>query len=186
MSFHIRDPLSNISFLIDTGAQFSILPAKSKDKQYASPLTLSTSINSTSIKIYKSTRLAVSLGLRRKFNWCFILADIENAIIGSDFLSHFDLSVLPLYRQIIDNSTNLTVQGGKLCASKCISVCLDKYTSITGSPFVKQEVSHGVTHCITTTGSPVFCRPRQLDSARLKQRCRRFLASEDERLAVCL
>ncbi|KAK3884609.1 hypothetical protein Pcinc_011128 [Petrolisthes cinctipes] len=85
----------------------------------------------------------------------------------------------PRCHQIVDNSTNLTMQGGELCASMYISVCIsdcgasykaliDKYPSITASPFVKQEVSHNVTHRISTSGSPVFCRPRRLDSARLK------------------
>ncbi|KAK3885195.1 hypothetical protein Pcinc_010539 [Petrolisthes cinctipes] len=99
-----------MSFLIDTGAQFSILPAKSIDRKHVSALTLKAA-NATTIKTYGSTRLSVSLGLRRKFNWSFILADVENSIIGCDFFSHFDLSVRPRCRQIVDNSTNLTMQG---------------------------------------------------------------------------
>ncbi|KAK3894997.1 hypothetical protein Pcinc_001290 [Petrolisthes cinctipes] len=147
VSFYIKDPPPRTSFLIDTGAQFSILPAKSIDRKHVSAITLKAA-NVTTFKTYGSTRLAVSLGLRRKFNWSCILADVENAIIGCDFLSHFDLSVRPHWRQIVDNSTNLAMQGG--------------------SPLIKQEVSHHVTHCITTSGSPVFCRPQRLDSARLK------------------
>ncbi|KAK3888601.1 hypothetical protein Pcinc_007327 [Petrolisthes cinctipes] len=79
-------------------------------RKHVSALTLKAA-NATTIKTYGSTRLSVSLGLRRKFNWSFILADVENSIIGCDFLSHFDLSVRPRCRQIVDNSTNLTMQG---------------------------------------------------------------------------
>ncbi|KAK3894470.1 hypothetical protein Pcinc_001727 [Petrolisthes cinctipes] len=61
-------------------------------------------------------------------------------------------------------------------ANKCVlpycgasyKTFIDKYPSITGSPFIKQEVFHNVTYRITTSGSPVFCRPRRLDFARLK------------------
>ncbi|KAK3888641.1 hypothetical protein Pcinc_007366 [Petrolisthes cinctipes] len=106
---YIKDPLSRTSFVIDTGA-------KSIDRKHLSALTLKAA-NATTIKTYGSTRLAVSLGLRRKFNWSFILADVENAIIGCDFLSHFDLSVRLRCCQIVDNSTNLAMQGVEVLSS---------------------------------------------------------------------
>lgn len=118
------------------------------------------------------------VGLRR-FVWTFILADVDHAIIGCDFLSHFDLSVRPSCRKIVDNSTRLAAIGEESCSSVGISVCLpdcqaqykallDKFPNVTSSPFVKQEVCHEVTHRIITNGGPVFCRLRRLDVARMK------------------
>ncbi|KAK3894113.1 hypothetical protein Pcinc_002131 [Petrolisthes cinctipes] len=101
------DAVSSTEFLSN---QDCPLARSNSARKHVSALTLKAA-NATTIKTHGSTTLSVSLGLRRKFNWSYILADVENSIIGCDFLSHFDLSVRPRCRQIVDNSTNLTMQG---------------------------------------------------------------------------
>ena len=81
-------------FLIDTGACLSILPVSSypnmrnnlsTNKLYAA--------NGTVIQTYGQKTLDISLNLRRKFRWTFIIADVQQAIIGCDFLSKYKLVV---------------------------------------------------------------------------------------------
>ncbi|XP_070133562.1 uncharacterized protein [Drosophila bipectinata] len=50
---------------------------------------------------------ALSLGLRRNFVWTFVIADVNCAIIGFDFLQHFDSIVDMKRRKLIDRATLL-------------------------------------------------------------------------------
>ena len=49
--------------------------------------------NGTKIKTYGSKSITLNLGLRRKIRWIFIIADMQQPIIGSDLLEKFDLLV---------------------------------------------------------------------------------------------
>jgi hypothetical protein len=56
----------------------------------------------------------LDLRLRREISWHFVVADITGPIIGSDFLSFYNLLVDIRHRRLIDNITNLTVLGASL------------------------------------------------------------------------
>lgn len=45
--------------------------------------------NITSIVTYGKRSLTVNLGLRRTFQWVLIAADVQNPILGADFLSYY-------------------------------------------------------------------------------------------------
>lgn len=176
--FYIRDPNSGLSFLIDTGAQCSIISAQHYHEPAESPLTLQ-AVNKSTIRTFGTKTMTLSLGLRRSFTWPFILAELDVSIIGSDFLSHFDISVHPRRSEIIDNTTQLRVRGSGSCSSSLVSVALTthdvRYRNILQNhpelmtPSVTEfDSKHGVFHRIQTRGKPVYCRPRKLDASRLK------------------
>ena len=78
--FHIRD---NMSFLIGTGSEVSVIPPAPTDRgRSPDPLPL-TAINNT------QHSLTLNLGLRRSLPWIFIIADVQKPILGADFLSHY-------------------------------------------------------------------------------------------------
>ncbi|GFS36853.1 gag-pol polyprotein [Nephila pilipes] len=108
---HIFDRKTNIKFLIDSGSDVSCLPiSKTNRKLVPEPIQL-TAANNTKIYTYGSKLLDVDLGLRRSFKWKFILASVPFAIIGADFLKHFDL-IIDLKRQrLIDTITKLNRYG---------------------------------------------------------------------------
>ena len=108
--FFIIDRDSGIHFLIDTGAQVSIIPPSAKEQSSTSTLTLQ-AVNNTSIHTYGSHSLTLNLGLRRTFQWVFVVADVTNAILGADFLQHYSLTVDMGHRCLIDTVTSLHVQG---------------------------------------------------------------------------
>lgn len=108
----IRDPLSRLTFLIDTGADISVLPPTPSErlKQGTSVFQLFAA-NGTSIPTYGTRLVKVALGLRREFSWLFTIANVTQPIIGADFLAHFNLLVDLRGRKIIDQLTTLNSIG---------------------------------------------------------------------------
>ena len=103
----IADKKSKISFLIDTGAEVSVLPASKGDRLHESATTL-TAANRSTIKTFGTRVLDVDLGLHREFKHPFIIADVSTAIIGADFLASFHLLVDLRHRRLVDDNTGLT------------------------------------------------------------------------------
>ena len=49
--------------------------------------------NGSTISVYGDVLLNLNLNLRRDFVWKFLIADVNQAIIGADFLAHYDILV---------------------------------------------------------------------------------------------
>lgn len=89
----LYDETSNMRFLIDTGADISVLPSTAADRKNNSSVFNLIAANGTPIYTYGKKCINLSLGLRRNFPWLFTIADVSRPIIGSDFLSHYNLLV---------------------------------------------------------------------------------------------
>ena len=74
------------SFLVDTGADVSVLP--SKFQKHAAPFNVELkAANGTSIKTYGCLTADVNIQrLRRDFRWKFVVADVTSPILGANFL----------------------------------------------------------------------------------------------------
>ncbi|GFX53010.1 peptidase A2 domain-containing protein [Trichonephila clavipes] len=86
----IRDRISNVSFLVDTGSDVSLLPALEYHKRHPPQLTLFAA-NSSTINVYGQKTLSLDLNVRREFIWTFLLASVKTPILGADFLHYFEL-----------------------------------------------------------------------------------------------
>ncbi|KOX67629.1 hypothetical protein WN51_09040 [Melipona quadrifasciata] len=87
----------------------------------------------------------LDLQLDREFVWRFVIADVEGPIIGIDFLSHYNLLVVPRNRRLLDAVTHMPAVFGK------------------------ETPKHQVEHRIETTpGPPVCCITRRLAPDRYK------------------
>lgn len=84
----VKDLPTNTQYLIDTGSDVSVFPYSPKDKNTPNGYKVYAA-NGTAINTYGRTTKKLDLGLRREFNWAFIMADVSRPIIGADFLSHF-------------------------------------------------------------------------------------------------
>ena len=109
--FYVTDKNSGIQYLVDTGAEVSvIIPSRTERPRQPDPLKLQ-AVNNTSIKTYGKRSLTLDLGLRRTFRWVFVVADIKRSIVGADFLRHFGLLVDMRHHRLSDVVTHLHIQG---------------------------------------------------------------------------
>ncbi|XP_064480559.1 uncharacterized protein LOC135394048 [Ornithodoros turicata] len=179
--FFIACKSHGFRFLVDTGAQVSVLPASAADKRRPVMHHLS-AVNGTSIPVYAERSLALDVGLRRQFRWIFLVAAVTHPILGVDFLNHYRLAVDTFHRRLVDSTTNLSVAGisttrisprhGLLGLKPANPSCdygalLAEFPSLTQPPDWTRPVQHDVVHRITTTGHPTHAKPRRLAPEKL-------------------
>lgn len=102
----IADTTTNHNFLIDTGADVSVIPRMKAAHIRPTTMTLF-AVNNTPIKVFGEAVLKLDLGLRREFVWRFLIADVSSSIIGADFIRNFDLLIDLKRNRLIDNTTKL-------------------------------------------------------------------------------
>lgn len=107
---HVRDIITNVNFLIDTGSDLSLIPIGDKTNKTPSGISLFAA-NESRIDTFGERYLTLNLGLRRSINWNFCVADVPCAIIGADLLRHYGLMVDLSRDRLIDSSTNIFVVG---------------------------------------------------------------------------
>ncbi|XP_011864142.1 PREDICTED: uncharacterized protein LOC105560024 [Vollenhovia emeryi] len=173
---HVYDRTTGRKFLVDTGADVSIIPVSSTNRKSPTDLKLY-SANNTAIKTYGEMRLTLNLGLRRPVTWNFCVADIPFAILGADILSHYRLSVNLHDQVLIDQVTSLKAKG-KVTLAPALKVSVINYSSdfahifaefptVTGVAQDLSFVPRAVNHQIFTTGPPVTERSRRLPPEKL-------------------
>lgn len=109
--FRVMDKLSGFRLLVDTGAEVSIIPATATDRRIRLRTQSLQAVNTTSIATYGQKSVTLDLGLRRRFQWLFWIADVPYAILGADFLHHFQLAVDMAHNRLLDITTKLSVSG---------------------------------------------------------------------------
>lgn len=92
-SMFVHDKGNDIHFLIDTGAEKSIIPAHGKDNLSKDTHQQLLAANGTSINCYGEQVFTLTFSPRHKYNWKFIIADVEEPILGADFLKAHNLLV---------------------------------------------------------------------------------------------
>jgi cleavage and polyadenylation specificity factor subunit 1 len=173
----VKDKNTEMHFLIDSGADVSLLPATKYDK-ITNDFKLYAA-NGTEIPNYGIKILTLDLGLRRAFQWPFIIAKIDKGIIGADFLNKFQLVIDINKRKLIDGITNLSIQGTISSIMEQTSITtlnksspyydlLSSYSDITTPNLTVKNVKHDIKHHIITEGPPVYTKARQLDFKRLQ------------------
>ena len=177
----VYDRNTQVKFLVDTGSDVCVFP-RTKVKTNLTKRNYSLSaVNGTPIATYGIITLPLNLGLRRTFHWSFVVADVDTAIIGTDFLAHYGLSVDVRHKQLLDSGTTLSSNGFAAQTSTSPSVqaiagksafhdlLRDEFPELTKPACVPRDIKHSTEHHIKTTeGPPSFARPRRLDTERLE------------------
>lgn len=171
----VTDKNSCTRFLIDTGADVSVLATKRQNGKSDYVLYAA---NGSKIQTFGEKTIKINLGLRREFQWKFILADVQRSIIGADFLSANKLMVDLHGRKLIDKVTQLS---RTTCLSQSTEpsirsidinneyhAILQKFPDITKKENFKKDPKHNVQHHIYTTGPPVYERARPLNPKKYK------------------
>ncbi|BHF84038.1 hypothetical protein SprV_0902718800 [Sparganum proliferum] len=168
---------SGLRFLVDTGAEISVIPPPRRHHFKPSKFS-SQAANSTTINTYGHRSLTLHIGLRRRFQWVFVQADVKSPIIGADFLTHFGLAVDLKHRKLIDTTTtNFTI--GIAASEPSVSIqlavpsspfadILKDYSSLTKPRQFTEEVQHTVKYHIITTDQPVYAHPCRLHSEKFR------------------
>ncbi|BHF67008.1 hypothetical protein SprV_0301003100 [Sparganum proliferum] len=175
--FYISDKSSGLRFLVDTGAEISVIPPPRRHHLKPSQFSLQAA-NCTTINTYGQRSLTLDIGLRRRFQWVFVQADVKSPIIGADFLTHFGLAVDLKHRKLSDTTTTLFTVGIAVSEpsvsiqltvpSSPFADTLKDYPSLTKPCQFTEEVQHTVKHHIITTGQPVYAHPRRLHPEKLR------------------
>ena len=178
----ITDRETRIPFLIDTGADISVVP--NTRRRHCTPTAYKLyAANGSTINTYGNKAIIVSLGLRRQFPWKFLMADVSKAIIGADFLKHYNLLVDLNRRRLVDPNTTLFNTGtliklktptiSTIDSSHKYQTLLKEFPEITkaqNTAAPEQEVCH----YITTRGPPIAEKARRLPPDKLEAAKREF------------
>ena len=82
--FFVTDSNSRKRFLVDTGAEVSVIPPNVSGPLQTTSITLEAA-NHSKIKTYSKHPKNLSLRLGRQLVWNFIVADVKFPILGADF-----------------------------------------------------------------------------------------------------
>ena len=156
-------------YLIDTGAAVSVLPKSCANGILDADSLPLVAANNSTIHTYGNCKRVVDVGLKREYPWTFIVADVQQHIIGADFLIHYNLLVDLRSWCLRDMSTGLAIAASlssiKPLSLNRVDTVQNEYTKLLGQipeltrPTTKGEtVKHGITHKIVTKGHPVFAR----------------------------
>jgi hypothetical protein len=113
----------------------------------------------------------------RQFEWTFLLADVQQPILGADFLRFYKLVVDMDAGQLLDLATMqrfgpATIESGLLANVQATPEAFrDLFTEFqdVANPTGKlPDAKHGVEHVLETTGRPVTAKFRRLDQDKLK------------------
>jgi hypothetical protein len=175
--FHIEDQLTHRRFLCDTGASYSILPHQSSAAASGPPLH---GPAGRPIKSWGERELTLTFN-NKQYKWIFLLADVNFAIIGIDFLKHFKLVVDAAAGQLIDTRTMAVIpaapgsdkrsaatsRGGLFCTVGTVPPAyrglLVDFQDVLNPAGDLPPPTHEVEHQLITKGRPVTARFRRLD-----------------------
>jgi hypothetical protein len=116
-----------------------------------------------------------------QFTWTFLLAAVEEPLLGSDVLKHYRLAVDMASNLLLDASNMQIVAVGELAAAGGLAaLCstppppppqldrlLKKFPEVLSESGKLPPVRHDIKRAIITTGRPVTARFRRLDAAKL-------------------
>ncbi|CAH8602890.1 unnamed protein product [Schistosoma mattheei] len=183
--FYVQDRVTGAQFLVDTGAEVSVVPPVSNETRNIDTALTLKAANKSDIKTYGKRKVTLNFGRTTSFRWEFIIADVSVPIIGIDFLKNFDLLVDTRRNRLVNGDHSVVIRGVttdhtsmNLVVSKDKSEpyrsLLNEYADLTKVSYDNRDLKHTVQHHIITKGPPTKSRPRRLDPKRLNVAKREF------------
>ena len=191
----VHDSGSGTRFLVDSGADVSVLPATPAEMSRRSSEPLMAA-NGSSIRTYGTAVRRIKLR-GHTFKHRFILAAVNKPILGADFFTQhrllIDLAGRRLLRSATSSSPALVVRahpasvaayevGLHEVRSSPFEAVLDEFPEILTPQFGDYMNAHGVRHHIPTTGAPIHARPRRLGPAQLSAAKKNFFKMIDQEI----
>lgn len=175
----VTDRASKVQFLVDTGSDLCVFPrCMLRDRRTRTDYNLCAA-NGSIIPTYGYIHFNLNLGLRRNFNWRFVVADVTKPIIGVDFLNFYKLIIDCSNKRLLDSVTSVSTLAQIIdCDISSVKIVtgvshyhkiLEEFPEITRPTGVHRTVTHNTVHHIRTSpGPPVSCNPRRLAPDKLK------------------
>ena len=171
------DSISKRQFLVDTGAEVSVLPATGLDTRTRQPGPPLLAANGNSITTYGTRTLSLHFA-SNTYKWNFIIADVTRPLLGADFLRSNSLLVDVKRKRLVDAETfysvllnSTTTPAPHLDATSFSTdqydMLLAEFPDITTPNFVQSPIKHGIQHFISTKGRPIHARARRLPPDKL-------------------
>lgn len=170
----IVDKVSGFKFLVDTGAEVSVLPHTGKEKPQALKLYAA---NNSTIDTFGEARLDLDFGFARTYQWNFCIAAVSHPILGTDFLAHYGLLPDLKHKTLVDGRDASAPGRLQRVAPVSISAIdrtspyadlLRSFPEITGTTRLAGPGATNVKHHILTKGPPVAARVRKLNNEKYK------------------
>lgn len=99
----VTDTSSGKRFLVDTGANVSVLPPTKWQRHVSDSDNFKLyAANGSEIRTYGTRNLELDVKLGKPLRWTFIVADVKQPIIGADFLRYYGLLVDLNAQQLLD------------------------------------------------------------------------------------
>ena len=170
-------------WLVDRGALVSIIPPTPSQKASGSQGSALTAANGSPISCYGTAKEEVIIE-GHSYIFEFVIADVQQRILGADFLAtfalapnHRDGTVLSLDTLDVvahsaaasaPNTSSINRISSAAASSSRFEDLLQSYPDITTPSFTLKEVKHGVVHQIPTGDNrPVQSRARRLSPEKL-------------------
>ena len=174
----IQDNTSGLQFLIDTGAQVSVIPATWQDRRARSTGPSLQAANGTRISTFGTRDIVLKLG-RHSYSARLVLADVRRPLLGADFLRTHGLLVDVRGRRLVQAETLspivcLVSRGQGVHLATSYTTGNQSRDVITGYPellqptFSADSIRHSTTHHIQTDGPSVFSKVRRLSPEKLE------------------
>ena len=188
-TIYVVDRELNRRFLVDCGAQASLLPASYTVRTSGTTGPPLTAANGSPIPSYGTCHLTVTLE-GRKYPQRFITAPVKEPILGADFLRTHKLLVALHKDCLIDSEDGSIIKG---LPSRTSSYAINKIETntshfqqllldrpnLTTPAFHADKPAHGVTMHIPTSGPPLHSRARRLSPEKLAAAKAEFQFMED-------
>lgn len=161
----VTDKALKLQFLVDTGADLSVLPRKACSASKPSMIRLYSATGSC-IRTFGQKQLTLDLGFGQPVTWTFVVADVTTAILGADFLVHHGFTVDMRNKRLVCPTipSSITCVSRRVRALEVGISTAHPYDRPTDAP----DDPGRVQHYIDTQGPPVFSKPRRLPPDRLQ------------------
>ena len=145
---HVRDATTGISFLIDTGAEVSIiLPNQEDIQKHPHPNRSLVAANGSPIDTYGVKKLTLKID-GAQFTWTFRIAKAHTCILGADFM-RTHLLVPDLVNRRLICLKNLKILHGTLrpaCSVRITAISIQDEFTTTAKPHGKRLVCLKIYH----------------------------------------
>ena len=177
---HVLDTATNTHFLIDTGAEVSLVPPTEPELEKPPSLSLIAAKGSP-IKSYGTRCMDLHIS-KNRYTWRFQVAAVHKSILGADFprsngllpnlrnrrlISLKDLGLIyGVFKHVLDRYKLKNIVYQATAANEFASLLKDR-PELTTPTFSLDVPKHGVKHFIVTQGPLVHSKARRLSPEKL-------------------